>query len=51
MSQKYDVFDPEEGVCRNSVVIIGKYYHSTFLQKIAGGDGEFLNKYSGSKNI
>ena len=23
MSQKYDVFDPEEGVCRNAVVIIG----------------------------
>ena len=23
MSQQYDVFDPEEGVCRNAVVIIG----------------------------
>ncbi len=24
MSQKYDVFDPDEGVCRNAVVIIGE---------------------------
>ena len=27
MSTKYDVYDQEEGVCRNAVVIIGKKFN------------------------